>query len=398
MKAIVNKYLNARQGGPSLASHCPYYHQPGDVLTMDDLLTGEEIDGNAVWYHATNDGCYYWSGGIAFTDELLSFGQGREPFTEEETRVIYQSAVNELSRRYMAQIQGFKGLAAGYKITGGQQTDDLALIFYIDKKSDTGPETGKVPATIAYRGYSLLTDVREIGPMRLQNMADATLPYPMGGSLSPIGADGFDVCTGTRGLLVKWSGKDYLFTCYHVACQEIIQGRKNRLGELQIRLPAALSTGAGAGEYRLSVSKGAQGPDFDYALLESEKPLSSFAINIAGDGIGIDTRFFDRHELGNLHAKKSNLTMYGAGSQRRRTGMIIAYHSDMVLVDDRRNIKMNNLIECTCMSQEGDSGAPVIDENSGRLVGFVLAGDEKTHSFIMPFTTIAALGINPKTD
>ena len=71
MKLTINKYLNARVQQPFTHSVCQFYKNPGDTIEIDDVLIGTEIDGNSIWYHCKDDGCFYWSGGIAEQDFVL---------------------------------------------------------------------------------------------------------------------------------------------------------------------------------------------------------------------------------------------------------------------------------------------------------------------------------------
>ena len=75
---------------------------------------------------------------------------------------LKRSEGRELQRRH-----GAHALGIGWKRVGGTKTDDLALIFYVERKS-TGPEP--VPDEIAFtppgadRQVLLRTDVVESAP------------------------------------------------------------------------------------------------------------------------------------------------------------------------------------------------------------------------------------------
>lgn len=63
MKAKVKKPLNERGGKPSVNAPNDNYYNPGDILEIVDIVNGDTIDNNSLWFKLDN-GKYVWSGGI----------------------------------------------------------------------------------------------------------------------------------------------------------------------------------------------------------------------------------------------------------------------------------------------------------------------------------------------
>lgn len=63
MKAKVKKPLNERGGKPSVNAPNDNYYNPGDLLEIIDIVNGDTIDNNSLWFKLDN-GKYVWSGGV----------------------------------------------------------------------------------------------------------------------------------------------------------------------------------------------------------------------------------------------------------------------------------------------------------------------------------------------
>ncbi len=379
MRLITKYYLNARVGAPATDAPIPYYLNPGREVEIDDLIIRKDIEGNCIWYHSSDDDCFYWSGGFHETDLIL---RGKTLSADDELR-LYRSAVNELTDKYKF-VTGYRGMAAGFKEKGGQLTQALSLVFYVDKK--LSPAKSKVPTAINYRGVVLRTDVRESDDTSLQdpNEADLGNMLLMGGSISE-DLNGEYKSFGTRTLIVTKDKKDYLLTCYHVACRSLFNAEDYWLGENKVSatIPSPVIT-PGRSTSKLRVAEGHFDSYLDYALLE---------IGAAELFNAIPSEFFQgfytNAELVNGFRKDMQLIKYGAATQRGNIGRLITYHSGWVKVDSKRNLFMMGLIEATKMSNGGDSGSPVLDMSNNKLVGYIVAGNS-TSSFIIPFGRVAA--------
>jgi len=63
MKAKVKKPLNERGGKPSVNAPNDNFYNPGDLLEIIDIVNGDTIDNNSLWFKL-NNGKYVWSGGV----------------------------------------------------------------------------------------------------------------------------------------------------------------------------------------------------------------------------------------------------------------------------------------------------------------------------------------------
>lgn len=63
MKARVKVHLNERTQRPSVNAPNPSFLKPNDPIEIVDIINGDPIDGNNVWYELDN-GAFVWSGGI----------------------------------------------------------------------------------------------------------------------------------------------------------------------------------------------------------------------------------------------------------------------------------------------------------------------------------------------
>ena len=86
MKVIVEKYLNARAGAPSVNATCPRYLAPGTELIVDGILyKGDRIDGNDDWMKDSS-GNYYWTGGLRIPQGLGPGAEGEAEITDYNSR------------------------------------------------------------------------------------------------------------------------------------------------------------------------------------------------------------------------------------------------------------------------------------------------------------------------
>lgn len=70
MKVTVTKFLNVRVGQPSVNAPCFNYLAPGSTIEVEEnLLDGDDYEGNSKWYKGL-DGSYYWSGGVKGNDSI----------------------------------------------------------------------------------------------------------------------------------------------------------------------------------------------------------------------------------------------------------------------------------------------------------------------------------------
>ncbi|MBS1563839.1 MAG: hypothetical protein JST39_05590 [Bacteroidetes bacterium] len=391
MKLPVVQYLNARTGQPSTEATVVYYRSPGETLELDDIVSGTPINGNALWYHCSSDGCYYWSGGMAITDQLLERPAGQPGYSRETKLAIYRSAASELGLSFN-DVPGYRGIGVGYKTSGEVLSNSLSLIFYVDRKI----EQGKIPPRLRYRGFELVTDVQTIGRIVFQAgagdgdgviiEADAGQPYQMGGSISEITIPDRPDEYGTRTMLVTKGSKDYLLTCFHVACQSLFARDVKKLTTEQIMVSVPSPHRSAVDDiFQLPVTEACFGSNYEYALIDIKNCPLIASIPPLADFSGVYTK----KELEKSFLDNQTLLLYGAASETSQNEYISFDSEVHVIEEDKPHFTLSGLITARPMSQGGDSGAPVVDSNN-KLIGFVIGADEHSlNTYIVPFATLA---------
>lgn len=384
MKLTVNKYLNARSGKPSTASPCPFYKSPGDVLEIDHILVGDEIDGNAIWYHCKDDGSFYWSGGIeetAFEMQGMQFGL----LPSELQYAMLLSLKNYFENFLSRKVAGYMGCAIGNK------NDDpllgLALIVYVEKKFSSDSLSFIVPPFILFKGIKVQVDVKEVSTIEHEIYIDHTHTKPppimldndtelqMGGSISVSN----DKAYGTRTIRLKKEGilDFYLMTCFHVLIPERFKAigiyTANDL-QIEVSFPCENRKFGSGHVNKAHVVKGKYNNLYDYAIIELKDKSDVF------NGIG-GKRFNGFYTFGQLATLlNKTVTMIGATSFKQQ-GKVMETHGSVSVANS--SFEFNPVIVCERLSSGGDSGAPVVDENN-KLVGYVIGGNKKNRTIILP--------------
>jgi hypothetical protein len=238
MKVTISKYLNARIGESSTHAACQFYQTPGKTIEIDDVLVGESIDGNSIWYHCKDDGCYYWAGGIA--EESIGLQIFAPPIELKSKPVDFQyklinNALSEFTRFFDQ--QNISALLP-------ELVDGEVILVVCSNKP-----ISSLPDVILFHGYLIRVrreNTRIITPHTpIQIFQDVTEPLVMGGSLAYVSADERKVPTviGTRGLKLYLNNTPVLLTCYHVACIQLMSQRKSEFEntEINISIPSFAS-------------------------------------------------------------------------------------------------------------------------------------------------------------
>lgn len=376
------KNVNRRQEKASAASLCPGYIPIGQSVEVLGVTGGDDIDGNSLWY-CSAAGEFLWSGGFAPTSELLQ-ADGKPLVVPAEVLInVYESALHELCSWFLSEITGCKGLALGHK--NNDRDGDLSLVALVDAKLDDAKTP--VPATVNYRGVALATDVRETGGIKAG--VEAADVYPDNGTMIQAGGGTLGEhgdpknSFGTRTLLVYSDGKPFILTCYHVACHSLTKGGVLSLpaGQtVEVDIPAKVAESPIS--HSGKVTEGCLAGQFDYALV-SVDGTDWLAPEIVD--IGECKEFYGLPELSYAALQGLPVMQFGARTHEVREGVITGYRTDTVNITYAGvgDIGISGLIISSAVSQQGDSGAPVVDE-AGKLLGHVIAFD-KSGTYIMPF-------------
>ncbi len=367
--------LNARDGRADPAAPNPHYHLPGKKLTIDDVVTGSMINGNAIWYHCADDGCYYWSGG--FAEQAFALGDKKlHDFGEPEQLRILTSLINALRGQLREQVYQYKGLGIGDK--NEVSAMGLALNVYVVAKTEN-EANALVPEYIDYCGIRVPTDVKELGKDSHHSHWDDK-PYIMGGTINRQGQK-----PGTRTLKVaNAAGVPHILTCHHVLFPNLpLNSHVYRPDDGVIT--ACFPYPNDPGEViSCTVTHAAFNSEFDYAVARLSPQQAQAIENKVGTARSEIKKYYTLDEQ--IQSKGLRLTMYG-----RVTGS-----AQGKIKDPYANVQIGGvgfesieLIISERISDHGDSGAPVTDAN-GKLVGYIIGGsDEKDCSYIMPFHKLA---------
>lgn len=382
MKVTAKKFVNARTQEASVNAENPFYIEPGNQIEIKDVVIGTAIDGNAIWYFDVND-FYYWSGGFVESGfELHVF----------ETQIEISNRSRQFQFEFLASMlpdfiikygkDDFK--AIGIAEIGGGLGIEISLASHSDIQKYAHLQSNK----ILFRGYSVPIQLRYQSPFRGNSgFIDYTKPFLMGGSIENEISNNY----GTRGLKLEMQGKTVILTCFHVACYNLMEQRKNSFDKslIKIRFPARESNSP-VSPATGNVINGKLGGWFDYALIEVTADMCASKI----PGIGWPNDYYQKTELNKL-TTGTVLKTFGFISDRIMSGKItmpsVASSYAIITYDYLHNVKLYGLIETEKMSVEGDSGAAVLDQNN-KVVGIIIASND-THSLIMPYCKL--LDIHP---
>ncbi len=376
MKVTVNKYLNARIGEASTNATCKFYHIPGETIEIDDVLVGTDIDGNSVWYHCKDDGCYYWSGGIVEVDFWF---QNKTILTINENAQIawVKNLQNDKEWELRKKIEGYIGCAIGFK--NDDPLQGISLVIYVDRKRNN--TNYQLPSIIYYKGVQIPTDIKEIikaehqyviGGIIKDMLLDNDSPLQMGGTICPSNL----IASGTRGLKLKKGNDFYLLTCFHVLLHDIKQQGFyiDNGDERYANYPNPKKNHQNIKIRKIKIKEGFYNSFYDYAtaiLENSDDVVNSFnAQRFKG--------FYDDSDIGILKGK--NVTMVGSSSLMQR-GLV--QDMNAVIFIENNTFGFNNIIVSEKISTKGDSGAAVVDDDN-KLVGIIIGGNDVNKSFILP--------------
>ena len=386
MKVTCNSYLNARANQPSTRAANPFFVQPGDVIEIDNVLCGEEIEGCSIWYHGT-DGNFYWSGGIENVNFLLE-NKTFDSLSDKQKINFIASLKNDM----LAQWQNRKDILGGGAGRKNNAADGpLVLQVYVNEKLAPGDPNNAVPPVIQYKGYEVQTDVMPVGSFitHLYNRENRKNQFVLkaeqgtsiycGGRISPAGLDVY----GTRTLKVIYKEKTCLLTCFHVMFPEISD--KPRLafnGETDLKGSFPNSA------KNLKVIRGVFDEAFDFSLLEitDKNVLKNVFWQLP---MPLHERpILDFYPLEEIE-DRMQVTCFGATSGPQ-SGAIQSLRVDTDIAIGHITRHYKNIIITDKISEPGDSGAPVVGPDN-RLIGYVVGGsplsvpDNEARSVVIPW-------------
>jgi hypothetical protein len=369
MKLLVSQYVNKRAGKPATTGQVAGFLSPDDTVEVNEVLYGEVVDGNCLWYKCI-DGFYYWSGGF-FNINFQLDNRRLGDFSPSQQMEILQMVLVEAENVLKKDVREYVGCGIGNKnFDDGQE---LSLLVYVKQKVDVAQLTVKVLPEICYRGIRILTDVLEVGSFThnaliLKKNLENSIPPPIGGGIRPHGKPGL----GTRSLYVQKENGFFLLSCYHVLLDDLYPLTTYKGNSRRALFP--IRDQQDNDDMHL-VTEGEYSAKYDYAAVAVSS--SEVIKNKVGD-IDIEGHV-PFTELAALKDKTVIAAGYVSGLNR---GKVLSVFNNVVIDPHQQEFK--KIIITERISAPGDSGAPVVDEKSKRLIGFIIGGNSQT-SVVLPF-------------
>jgi hypothetical protein len=271
------------------------------------------------------------------------------------------------------------GIGISEKTKGDMTTGEPSLCFYVKKKAPAHKIKGDaiVPPFVVYGTQAYLTDVKEIGDVRLLQGA----PIEAGISVSH-----FRSPAGSIGAIVKKVGKFHILSNSHVLA---LNGAA-KIGDAII----TPGTSDGGSFPRGMIATLSQHVPFDRfgdnwmdAAIAEIHPSKLALVRTLVPHLGVPVR---------LGLSRRGMQVVKSGkSTQTTTGQVIDPDFRVTLAYPRGLGRLHFVqqVLCTHFSQNGDSGSLVIDAQTGRAVGLLFAGSD-TVSIYSPIDRICqTLGI-----
>ena len=322
--------------------------------------------------------------GGAGTPEAEKATPAEKTASPEPTADDIRKAIEELGPGLRLQFPNVVGLALQTKQTAGQPTGQLSILFEVRQKV-AGITTGKIPETLPFttpdgRRVLIPTDVQEVGDIRFAaytpgNPIHSNLPTAPGGSIRRQSLTNW----GTLGLRLRGNQKDYVLSCYHVLCADLLQAGTTSVAS-QTNLPVVAPGTGGSPAPIGSVTDGRFDPESDFALVELTDAAAVGRFP-AGQAQG----FFDILFQPGDSLVGRTAVMIGAKSNRQEGKILAPYQEGDFILPGLTAKSMKGLIKTERLADEGDSGAAVfIEENNRKRVVGILIGFSNEASYVMP--------------
>ncbi len=293
------------------------------------------------------------------------------------------------------------GLGTGYKISHGEQTDELCLVTLVEKKV---PPAALTPDALIPRQLDgVLTDVVQVGLIRaLQSRTDRWRPAPGGVSLGH-----FRITAGTFGSVVRdrASGDRLILSNNHVLANSngaapgdaILQAGAADGGQLEndvighLERFVTISFGTEPGSCELANAFAATGNAIAQ-LLGSKHRVTTIradpmAVNLVDAAVARPTSddviLNEILEIGAVDGTVPATLGMSVRKSGRTTGLTTGQVTVLeatvnVSYGVGRTAQFENQIVTTAMSEGGDSGSLLVAGDSIRAVGLLFAGSSQS--------------------
>ena len=312
--------------------------------------------------------------------------------------------VKEASKDTLLTMQNVVGVGVGYKIKGGEQTDDYAVVVMVSRKLPLPALSSQAVLPKNVAGVNI--DVIEVGYLRaLQARTDRWRPAPGGVSLGH-----YKITAGTFGAIVrdKNTGERLILSNNHV----IANSNDAEPGD-QILQPGPIDGGSPNNDTIANLER------FCPIEFTSEPGTCDIAATYANLGNAIAGLVGSKHRVSTLQSNPQAVNMVDAavakpindndvleeiieigtvqgteqGSLRmsiRKSGRTTGFTTGQITLINatvnvnyggNRTAQFENQLVCGPISQGGDSGSLIVAGNSQKAVGLLFAGSDQSTIF-----------------
>lgn len=281
----------------------------------------------------------------------------------------------QVEQRFLSQ-PGVTGIDVGYKVVGGEHTEEIAVRVHVARKSDDIPDDQRVPEAIS----GFVTDVVErvyvlhvaSQPLAAVLEADTRHVSPLTGgvSMGPSRAIDGSIFAGTLGAIVidNTTGARVGLTNFHVACVD----QSFRTGDRMVQ-PSRIDTGVVPLDEFGALLRATLSGAVDGALISIDPGKQSlFEVSEIGS-----VRGTKKAALGMTVRKRGRTTGLTHGKVDGVSGSIVVDYGDGIgsrTLTNQVSIAANKQRNAV-FSDHGDSGSVIVDD-SGFVVALLFAGSD----------------------
>jgi hypothetical protein len=263
------------------------------------------------------------------------------------------------------------GLGIANKLTNKKRVDELTLCFYVkEKKAKRRLSSHKmIPPVLSVSGRkSIFTDVYQIGTLRAQINRQAA-PIESGFSVGNERVEG----AGTVGAIVTSDGASYILSNGHVLAPRGANVDVNAI------YPAFVDAN---GIHRV-------GPLRDIVPLQMTGNVADAALAEIVGGLAIQPGIPLAKQPYSVTDPSRDMVIVGTGrTSGRMDGTVRDIHfRGSVIVPGLGSVQFVDQAICDNYSQPGDSGAVIIEQGTGAIVGLHVAGSDEGSMFT-PMSTV----------
>lgn len=312
--------------------------------------------------------------------------------------------VKEASKDSLLTMQNVVGVGVGYKIKGGEQTDDYAVVVMVSRKLPLPALSSQAVLPKNVEGVNV--DVIEVGYLRaLQARTDRWRPAPGGVSLGH-----YKITAGTFGAIVrdKNTGERLILSNNHVIANsndaepgdQILQpgpidgGSPNNdtIAHLERFCPIEFTSEPGTCDIAATYANlgnaiaGLVGSKHRVSTLQSNPQAVNLVDAAVAKPINDNDVLEEIIEIGNVQGtEQASLRMSIRKSGRTTgftTGQITLINATVnVNYGGNRIAQFENQLVCGPISQGGDSGSLIVAGDSQKAVGLLFAGSDQSTIF-----------------